>query len=326
MKDPERPLTLVADIGGTNTRIALARGTQVDKTTARRYPNADHPDLAAVVRRFLEECGEPAPEAACIAVAGPVRDGRAALTNLDWVIDEETLARCAGTDVVAILNDLQAQGYALGHTEPGLTRSIIAGPRAGRGAAQLVVNLGTGFNIAPVYEVGGRRIVPPAEAGHATLPVRDERDLRLARFVARTHGFASVEEVLSGRGIEHVDAWLAEEEGRPAERDSTEIMSALAAGRDGRARQAGEVFVRILGTVCGDLALATLPRGGIWLVGGLARAFGPYLEALGFAAAFRDKGRFSAFMEQFPVDVVEDDWAALTGCAAHLAERARHRA
>lgn len=40
---------------------------------------------------------------------------------------------------------------------------------------------------------------------------------------------------------------------------------------------------------------------------------------MGFAENFRDKGRFSAFMDDFPVCIVEDDYAALTGCAAYLA-------
>jgi glucokinase len=79
----------------------------------------------------------------------------------------------------------------------------------------------------------------------------------------------------------------------------------------------------MLGVVSGDLALTTLPFGGVWLVGGLARAFAPYLQDFGFVEAFRDKGRFSGFMEQFGLGVVEDDNAALTGCASHLARMSR---
>ena len=45
----------------------------------------------------------------------------------------------------------------------------------------------------------------------------------------------------------------------------------------------------------------------------------PYLGPMGLNAAFRDKGRFSDFLADFAVFVVEDDFAALTGCAAHLA-------
>lgn len=72
--------------------------------------------------------------------------------------------------------------------------------------------------------------------------------------------------------------------------------------------------------VAGDLALQTLPFGGIFLIGGVARAVSPWFEDYGFAEAFRDKGRFSTFMEDFAVHLVTDDYAALIGCAGHLSE------
>ena len=83
-------------------------------------------------------------------------------------------------------------------------------------------------------------------------------------------------------------------------------------------------FIRILGTVVGNLSLIHLPLGGVYLVGGVARAMAPHLAAMGFAEAFRDKGRFAGFMANFPVHLVTDDFAALTGCAAHLREIIEH--
>jgi glucokinase len=97
-------------------------------------------------------------------------------------------------------------------------------------------------------------------------------------------------------------------------------MQALADGSDARAAAAARVFVRMLGTVAGNLALIQLPFGGVYLIGGVARAMAPWLQEFGFAEAFRDKGRFATFMESFGVGVVEDDYAALTGCAAYLME------
>lgn len=320
MPDPDHGLALVADIGGTNTRCALARGREVLGDTARRYANAEHPGIEAVLARYRADAGGVDPDAACVAAAGPVADGAVTMTNIaHWpTITRDALMRASGAEAVAILNDLQAQGHAIGHVDPALTRVVLPFPPAEPGAARLVVNVGTGFNVAMVFEAGGGRIVPPAEAGHAGLPVRDEADLRLARHVGARHGFASIEEVVSGRGIVQVHEWLGEEEGDPAPATSAEIVAEVASGAEGRARRAGRVFARVLGRVAGDLALTALPFGGVWLVGGLARAFGPHLLDLGFADAFRDKGRFSGFMERFGVGVVEDDAAALTGCAAHL--------
>jgi len=318
MTHPANQLSLVADIGGTNTRVALADGLRVLPDTVRRYRNAEFPGLETVLRRYVADEDDVDTRAACVAVAGPVRDGRATMTNLDWTIDKDTLSRATGAETVAILNDLQAQGHALGHIDEGNLRGIIPFPPASDHAAKLVIGVGTGFNAAPVFETDAGRYVTPSESGHVNLPVQTDADMRLAQHVGSAHGFPSVEDVLSGRGLEHVYAWLGREQDDPREARASEIMAACADGSDPRAVESARVFTRMLGSVAGNLALTQLPFGGVFLVGGVSRAFGPYLRDFGFAEAFRDKGRFAGFMANFGVAVIEDDYAALTGSAAHL--------
>lgn len=320
MTHPANTLSLVADIGGTNTRCALAKGKTILPDTIRRYSNTEYSGLETVLRQYLKDEGDVDPAAACVAVAGPVRDGAATMTNLDWRLDKETLARATGAETVAILNDLQAQGHALGDLAPEAIRTVIAGPETEPSpqAVKLVVGVGTGFNAAPVFETSGGRFVPPSESGHANLPIRTEQELRLCQFVSTAHGFPAVEDVLSGRGLERVYSFLGEEADDPRHADAKDIMAACADGSDPRAQEAAALFSRILGTVCGNLSLIQLPFGGVYLVGGVARAFAPYLSQFGFGDAFRDKGRFAGFMSNFSVSVVEDDYAALTGSATHI--------
>ncbi|MDW4548746.1 glucokinase [Defluviimonas sp. D31] len=312
-------LTLVADIGGTNTRVALAPDGIVDRASIRRFANADHPGLGPVLAAYLAAAGDPRCEGACVAVAGPVADGVATMTNLDWTIDRDAVADATGATRVAVINDLQAQGHALDHLAPGSLRPLIAaaGPRK-PGAAQLVIGIGTGFNAAPVHETPAGRIVTASECGHMTIPVRSDADLRLMRCVETAHGFAGIEDVLSGRGLERLFAFHASEAGRDDRPAAAAIMAAIAEGADPVATATGASFVRLLGTVAGDLALSHLPFGGIHLIGGVARAFTAHYAGFGLAEAFRDKGRFSGFMQEFPVSIIEDDYAALEGCALCL--------
>jgi len=265
---PANTVSLVADIGGTNTRCALANGKHVLPETIRRYSNADYTGLESVLRQYLADEGDADPAAACIAVAGPVRDGAAVMTNLDWTIDNDTLSRATKAETVSILNDLQAQGYALDDLAPTAI----------------------------------------------------EQELRLCQFVSTAHGFPAVEDVLSGRGLERVFAFLGQEAGDARTSEAKDIMAACADGSDHRAQEAVALFCKILGTVCGNLSLIQLPFGGVFLVGGVARAMAPYLGQFGFAEAFRDKGRFAGFMSNFAVNVVEDDYAALAGSAAYIAQ------
>lgn len=310
------PLTLIADIGGTNTRVALARDGQLLHETIRRYANAGRPALEPILAEFIAESGVTGLAGACIAAAGPVRDGVAEMTNLSWVIEDHAVAQVTGTPAVALLNDLQAQGYALGHLAPGMVREILPGTPARPGASCLVIGVGTGFNAAPVHDAPGGRIVPAGEAGHITLPCITESDFRLKAYLEEKHAFASVEHVVSGRGIERVYAYLAGHE--EAITPGHEIIAAIGAG-DAVARAAGQLFVEMLGRVTGDLALVHLPFGGIYLIGGAARGFVPWFTEFGFDRAMHAKGRFSDFLRAFPVFVIEDDYAALAGCAAYLA-------
>ena len=179
-----------------------------------------------------------------------------------------------------------------------------------------MIGVGTGFNAAVVYDTPGGRMVPPSEAGHANMPLRTKAELRLCKFVETSHGFPAVEDVMSGRGLERIYGWLASEAGNHNEKRAAEIMAD--AETDPIAGETIRWFVKILGTVAGNLSLIHLPFGGVSLIGGVARAMQPYFDEFGFADAFRDKGRFAGFMNNFHVDLVEDDFAALVGLAAHL--------
>lgn len=318
MADGSAPLFLVADVGGTNTRVGLAEGPIVRVDSIRRYRNDDHAGLPDVLAAYCADASCPISDGACVAMAGPVADGVARLTNRDWAIDTATLVQATRARMGAILNDLQAQGHALGHLGEGATVPVIEARRPSPARTRLVIGVGTGFNAAVVHATPQGRIVPASEAGHAGLPVHSEDEFRLGEHLRVQHGFPAVEEVLSGRGLTHVYGWLAAQAGERASLRPSEIMARVES--DPRAEATVRQVVRTLGRVCGDLALIHLPYGGVNLVGGVSRALAPWFERFGFAEAFRDKGRFAEFMEAFPVGVVTDDYAALTGCAAHLTE------
>ncbi|MHA7874572.1 glucokinase [Roseivivax sp.] len=313
-------LAVVADIGGTNTRVALAEAGKVRTETIRRYRNAQETGLDAVLVHYLSEVAA-RPEAACVAMAGPVRDGVGKLTNLDWVVNRASIAEATGAGTVAVLNDLQAQGHALDALAPEVLTPVRPGQPASARAAKLVVGVGTGLNAAPVYHLGGQTLVPPSETGHVSLRATTPEDLALRDWVAERHPMPGFEDVLSGRGFERIYAYFCHAEGAGDPKSADAIMADL--DSDPRARRTVDTFTRLLGAYVGDLALITLPFGGVFLCGGVTQHFAPHLTGPGFAEAFCDKGRFSEFMRQFPVHIVTDDYAALTGCACHLDELAR---
>jgi glucokinase len=315
------PLVIVADIGGTNTRVALADGAIVRQASVAKFRNAEHPNLESVLTRYLADQDLTSVEGVCVAAAGPVSDGMAEMTNIDWTVTSPNIRAATGATQVAILNDLQAQGQALGHIAAENLRCIVDGPSKA-GASMLVVGLGTGVNAAPVHNTPWGRIVAPSECGHITMPVRTDEDLALAKFVETygtdAHGFTGVEDVLAGRGVEHIYAFVSSQAGALDPRTSAQVMAGMTA-REPLALKTARHYVRVLGQELGNLAMIHLPYGGIYLIGGMSRAMAPMFAEMGLAAHFHDKGRMSHIVKDCAITIVEDDFAALTGCAVYLA-------
>lgn len=314
------PLLLVADVGGTNTRVSLSHGDRVQTDTITRFRNAQFPGLQEVLQRYLAQTGA-RPDGCCVAIAGPVRDGVGHMTNLDWEIDRDSLRKVSGAPRAEVLNDLQAQGHALDALPAGAFTPILAGGKTTPDAPRLVVGIGTGFNLSAVYTTPAGPYVTTSETGHIRLPVRNADDLDLVRFLSGGD-WAEVEAAVSGTGLSRLHAWCCQRAGTEDPKTGAEVLSAARAGDPGALR-AVALFTRLLGTILGDLALSYLPFGGIFLVGGAARGIAPLLYDHGFARHFADKGRFSGFMDDFALSVIEDDYAALLGCARFITAEER---
>ncbi|MBE0452776.1 glucokinase [Roseovarius autotrophicus] len=295
---------LLADVGASHTRLALATPEGLCSGTAARVENAAYDGFGAVVAAYLD--GRKA-AAVCAGVAGPVRGGAARLTNLDWVIDRAEVAHTSGAARVHLMNDLQAQAHALDDLAVSACVPILPG-EADRGGPRMVMGLGTGSNIAVAHRVAGRLFVPPAEAGHSSLPHMSEALNRMIASVAQEAAHKPYEALLSGPGLARLHRLrMGVETSAPA------IVAAFEAG-DAEAHATLALFTRLLGVVMGNLALTHMATGGTYLIGSVARALAPHLAGLGLAESFTAKGPYAEIMGLIPVTLITDDTAALLGC------------
>jgi Glucokinase len=216
MSGPDQ-IAVLADVGGTNTRVALAHGANVDPDNIRRFRNADHGGLPQVLRQYLADSGAQV-DAACVAMAGPVRAGVGRLTNLDWVVDSQAIAQATGAARVSVLNDLQAQGHPLAQLGTDSLQTLCPGATDPASDTRLALGLGTGVNAAVAVSAHGRTVVPPSEAGHVSLPPAADPSGRLHDILLHVHGECSVEAALAGRGVAALYAWHMTHAGLPGPR------------------------------------------------------------------------------------------------------------
>nr|WP_309501291.1 glucokinase [uncultured Roseovarius sp.] len=301
---------LLADVGASNTRFGLARGGHLRAQTTRSYRNADASGFVELAKRFLTEHEAGPITSLCAGVAGPVRDGAAQLTNLDWHLDSRDLARRLGVGRAHLLNDLQAQGHALDDLNAEDTRCLIAGRAAPAQATRLVLGLGTGCNIAVVHQRESALFVPASETGHTRLPMLPALPDPVIRALGWHGDHLPIEAALCGRGLLQIAAACGS--------SAATVEEVVKRADSGPEQKALHHYLHILGTVAGDIALAHLPLGGLYLIGGLARAIAPFVPTATFSDAFTNKGPYRDILEGIPIHVVLSDSAALLGCARVL--------
>jgi glucokinase len=300
---------LCADIGGTKTLLGLAQDGKL--ILHRRIANADFQDFAGVLTAFFADTQtDPATiEGGCLALAGPIADdGRAArLTNLPWDIDSEALSRRFGLPVLRLANDFAAAALgAVTASAAQLTTLQTGAPLAD--APRLVLGAGTGLGMAIVLPEGSSWRVLPGEGGHVAFAPADAQQVALWQFLQARHGRVTWERVVSGAGLTAVHEFLAGVEIPPpriAARAQTDTGSM-------EARAVG-LFLAAYGAFAGDMALACLPRGGVFLAGGIAARLLPLLAPSGFLAAFNAKAEHAAIAARMPIHVAADPLLGLHG-------------
>jgi glucokinase len=307
---------LVGDVGGTHARFAIVDTATKPYSVSHRLELGDDSfgSFGEALKTYFDRSGAPQPDAAALAVAGPVTDGRVKFTNRGWEMSEEEL-RSAGFAHALLINDFAALAFVLPELQGEQLTAIGPALPGLEGAPVTVLGAGTGFGVACLARYRGRSVPVATEGGHISWAPRGETELAVLRILERRFGHVSVERILSGPGQENVYAALEEVAGRKSPPLSAEEITKRAQDGDAACRAALDLFCSVYGAVAGDFALAHGARGGVFIAGGIAAKIEPYLQKSCFRAAFEDKGRLSYFVQPIPTKLIVEKDAAFLGAA-----------
>jgi glucokinase len=312
----ERHALLLGDIGGTNARFALL---ETDGPPA--PPDAvvveEHAGIAEAINAYLVRRSVVPRRivAAVLAVAGPVAENCCVLTNSGWVVDGALLAQRFDLATVRVVNDFEANAWALPVLHDADVRPI-GGGQAVPGEPIAVIGPGTGLGMACHVPPPRGPVVIAAEGGHATIAGADAREDAILAWLRDRFGHVSAERVLSGPGLRNLHDALAAIDGVAVPpREPPEITQRGLDGTCPVCRAALDLFCALLGSVAGNLALTLGARGGVYLAGGIPPRILPHLERSAFRARFEAKGRLRRWLAAIPTRVVVRPDMALLGLA-----------
>lgn len=332
-------MLLVADVGGTNTTVALidtsgnAEYRIVEKHRVSSQAIGGLVEaLTAAASAWRVSLGDIATQLV-VCAAGPVRGNRVDLTNVSWPIDGDVLSEELGMRA-SVINDFTAVCYGIPvflETAPEKIEPLPESPERKRlksGDVIAVVGPGTGLGVGFLVKRKNSFIALPSEGGHMTFAPTDQTTWDLEQFLGRRDGYPlGWEPFVSGRGLSNIFSFLCSREEEPT--DEAALIRALeaperpaaiakAASEDPICRRTVALFVRLLGSFCSNIAVTALPEGGFFLAGGVTIRNPEWFEdSQGFLDAFRNNYHPSLRerLSTTPVALVRDYDISLYGAA-----------
>jgi glucokinase len=326
-------LVLSGDIGGTNTRLQIAEidaGNQLTVISREEFFSASSPNFISLLYQFIETTNISPSElnAACFAIAGPIVEQQVQCTNLPWVISANNIHNKLKINHVKLINDFQAIGHGIQHISADDYETLQAGTEVTNGP-KAYVGAGTGLGMGMMNSIDNTYQVQASEGGHIDFSPTDDEQAALLVYLRKKLHRVSTERIVSGIGLINIYKY-AKENPIYGEQENPELKHLLFQKecasyitkyaiqyQDPLAMRTLDIFIKAYGSCVGNLALTTLPTGGLYIVGGIAPKLLPQLNDGRFMQALTDKGRISKVLQNIPVKVVLNGDIGITGAAHH---------
>ena len=299
---------LAADIGATSARFGLGDGEGLARHAA--FATGDFSSAADLLAAAFEGLEAGALQSACLAVAGPAAHGRAAVTKHPELrfdaAELEGILNCP----VQVVNDF----HALALMAPAAAPVQQVGGGAGDDGVKAVIGPGSGLGMAGLIPDRGSWRPVASEGGHADLAPGSPLEQELLGILQRRHGHVCWETAVSGPGLVRLHQAVAELWGTSAKALSPAEISALGVSvEDPLCHQTLEIFLGLLGSAAGNLALTFCATGGLYIGGGIVPQLADFAAASALRRRFEERGELSGYVEPIPIYLMLDPLSGLKG-------------
>ena len=310
--------TLIADIGATNARFAIADG-HGGYDGIRVYACANYPQFADAITHYCAESGVQ-PTRAVVSIAGPVDGGDIVrMTNHVWEFSISQTVAAFGWQDMRVVNDFTAVALSVPHLQEGRDFYAVGNGARVKNAPITIIGPGTGLGVAGIsFDVVGQPIIISSEGGHVSVPVQTAREFAVVDWLLNNkYSHVSAERVASGKGLLNLYTALCALDGADLRHtDPAIIMREGLAGGDAQSREAVDLFCHWLGSVAGNLALSYGAFGGVYIAGGIVPQMGDAFATSRFRESFLAKGRYRDYLDRIATVVITHPQPGLLGLAA----------
>lgn len=312
---------IVADLGGTNIRLAISNGIGAQAEHIHTLSVGDYSGLIECIEHYLTLVPDAGATKLSIAAATPITGDQVMLTNRDWGFSISGVCKHFNFEQVKVVNDFTGLALSLPLLTSNDLKQLGGGDANPEGAIALL-GAGTGLGVSGLIKSAAGYYPLQGEGGHVTVGATNERELAIFNEFNKRYGHMSAERLLSGTGIGEAYEILCLLDGvedlnlRPAQ-----ISKHATDKTNPQCEELMTLFCRWFGIVAGNLAISLGSTGGVYIGGGIVPKLGDYFVNSNFRDAFNHKGRFTEYLSAIPVYVIHAPQPALLGASNALDPR-----
>jgi len=330
-------------------KMSKKEGDTIETIDTTKLKTADFESMEKAFLHYLKLQEDNYPQIAVIGVAGPVQDNTIMkLTNIPhWKsVSGEELGKKLNIKKFLFLNDFACNSYGI-QTKLILGEDYIVINEGQKNKEGPIGVIGPGTGLGMGYLLKDKKnkyyTIGNSEGGHQNFSRKNKIFFELAEFVKSEYNLehVTIENICSGQGMvplykfllkkeqenginiknidreeslaKKVDIFNNYSDKKTRDKLSNEITIKGVKNECHLSRKVVELFIEILADTASDLALLTLPSGGIYLLGGISITIEPFMkESDLFMKHFVDKDH-SFMLKNFPVYLIKNDNIGMIG-------------
>ncbi len=311
---------IVSDVGGTNGRFAIAEYSDMDQKpqlhsiqvlSCKKYPS-----FSDMLADYLDQITIDIPQIARFAVAGEMTSKQGNLWHFNWDIQARDLKKRFGFRRVKLMNDYEALVKVIPYLTDADLLTLTPFKKGLKKAPYSVFGVGSGFGAAiGIPRKSGPKVVS-TEIGHTSFAPKTDLEKDLLNYLSKNMDHISIETLLSGPGIVRLHHYIMQRDNIiTEEKTAPEITLSAEQKTDDQCVKTVNLFLSILASVAGDIAIAQGARAGLYIGGGIIPKITNMINADSFLEKFNDKGPMRPYAEKIPVHIITADMPALLGAA-----------
>ncbi|WP_028867096.1 glucokinase [Psychromonas arctica] len=310
-------LSVVADVGGTNIRLAVLDIANGEMSKVREYPCAQFITLESALVQYFATLSDPVSHL-CVGIACPVEDDLVSMTNLSWQFSKSELQQKLALKTLYVINDYTAISLAVPFVEDKQKIQIGGGVEV-TNAVKAIFGPGTGLGVSHLIKHDQKWVSLDGEGGHTSFAPNTSQQADVLLLLQGQFGHVSNERLLSGQGLVNIYHALCRLAGKQPEFfEPAEITKSALADECEIAVQTLTLFCQAMGGFAGNLALNLDCKGGVYIAGGIVPRFIDFFQNSEFRTFFEAKGRFSKYLKTVPTYLITHENPGLLGAAVYL--------